>query len=134
MIKILISIFKTLVISTLALVAGNLLVVGDKTLSGHVAGALRFLELKPMEVAKGVEVLKDIPDGAASAAGTLKRAWDGVPKSMNIPSPAGNGAVANRNPHNEDHPPAAQRDLKKMIENLQEANRERQEGLKKALE
>ena len=125
---------KTLVISTMALVAGNLLVVGDKTLSAHVSGALSFLGLKPMEVAKGVEALKDIPDGAASAAGTLKRAWEGVPKAMNIPSPSGAGAVANRNPHNEDHPPAAQRDLKKMLENLQEANKERQEGLKKALE
>jgi hypothetical protein len=113
---------KTTLLAFASLVIGNLVTYEGKSLSQHIETGLVFLNIKQVSMNQGLETLKELPDGAKTAADQIKRAWHGVPVRNNP------------NPHLEDHPTAARKDLRQMLQELKASNEQRKKDLNKSLE
>ncbi len=123
MFKILGTLFNIGFIAVLALVAGNLISVGDRTLSRHVEGGLERLALKPMNVSSGIDAINSLPNHAQDAAETIK-GWNGSREGSGKTSTqtAPTSAPKTSNPHQEKHGAAAQKSLQEMLQDLRESN------------
>ena len=134
MLKLIGILFRTAILAFASLVMGNLVTYEGKTLSQHVEKGLVLLNIKHVSMNQGIESLKELPDGAKTAADQIKRAWSGIP-DPSLKITAGNAPLRNNlNPHAEDHPAAAQKDLRQMLQELKESNEHRKRELNKSLE
>jgi hypothetical protein len=135
MFKILGTLFNIGFIAVLALVAGNLISVGDRTLSQHVENGLERLALKPMNVSSGIDAIKSLPNHAQDAAETVKRGWNGSQEgSGKTSTQTAHTAVSKiSNPHQEKHGAAAQKSLQEMLQDLRESNERHKRDQARAL-